>query len=478
MGVREEVTWKMSADAGEMLRSLNQTAQGLDTIAQRFEKLGQSGKRAGSDVEAGAGAAIGRWLTITKGINVATQALHAYIDANRQALRASSEAEIKQDTSFRAFRTVAKIFDEGQASKAEGTIQQSALRNKVSLDQANYAAYQLASGGIPAGELLEGGGLDAFLKMAKTLQAANPGMDLRDTARAATMFLSGTGQEMNAKGLHGLGRQMSGLFETNVELKDLEEIAAVGKGLKELGGAAPDDTLAMFSILRDTLPADEAATHFRNSVLNLATAKSEPKSRRALSKMGIKPDEVDFVGEDMQAVFSRLKAGSDSLRPEDKASVLHDIFGQKNVIGAIAAMEGVGKMPERLAMAADEGAYGRASALAMGGPASRRTAAQTAEDISLLGTGAADFETGEKDITTEMRNRGKTPFQIWTRSKLRELGKVFGSADLFDPQTGMERQLDNVLRQQSTSGPVQIEIIGPNASSQRATVRSQSALGD
>lgn len=491
MAVREEVNWKMSADTAEVVRAWQQMAQGQQKVIDQLEKMGKVGVKSGGDMESSMGAAFARYATGAVAINIATRAVHEYIDANRKLIQQSSETTLSLDESFRGVRLVGKLFDEQAARRAELSIQATANKHAVRIPQANAAAYQLASGGVPMEEILAGGGLEEFLKMAKATNAAGRGEDMKATARSATMFLSATGEGMNSEGLHNLGRSMSGLFQTNVEMADLEELAAVGKGIKEMGGQVKSqDMLAMYSILRDTIPAAESATHFRNSILNLATASDDPKSKAALRRMGIKPEQVDFVGEDMEQVFTTLAAGVQRLKPEERTVMLNRIFGQRNIVGAQAMMAGVGLMPERRRMAGDESSYDSAIALAESGVTAERVRAENKQMQSLQGGGNAEIMTESISREAQLRADGWSPVGVkvrgWGRGAAETMGFP-GMADAgenlatlnFGPVVLLTETLQAISRALGTDAkPREILLRDGNGNTQRATERPAQTLGE
>lgn len=228
-----------------------------------------------------------------------------------------------------------------QAGEARQAILKTALGNATDQETAFAAATQLVSSGFQRPE--QTGVLDAFLKItaSSNLAAENP----QELAQGMGQFLQAFGMEKNAANLLDLGVRGRGLFtETDVQVADMSQFAKAAPVLSS-AGLSMEESLSGLAILRETMQASEAATQMRNVVSTLATAGSDKGKADVLKSMGLKPGQLDFVGENesLPEVLSVLQRGLQSLPEEQRTPAIAKLFGRESAAGALTLLGNVDK---------------------------------------------------------------------------------------------------------------------------------------
>ncbi|HEY0982671.1 phage tail tape measure protein [Schlesneria sp.] len=367
-------------EGAALVRSLGSEQDNLFAKVRRYQELLKAGsidqkeyvkavsrayaeQRKMTEETKSSGDALTRLGTRLAGIATAyvsvTRAVQFLTTANREAQQAAEDAASKQEDLLKRFQVQAGL-NQIQGRQAKVSIYKAAIDTATTSEDAFNTAAEMVSTGFSADQA-QGPALTPFLKLMKA-QALTPdkATSSKEMAAAFSMFLTANKKDLNAQNVEELATQIQGLKETPLKIPDLQQLAKHSGTLRELGGMSAEDQLANFAMLRKTQIAEEAGTHMREIVRQLATSKSSPKVVEQLNRMGLQPEDVDFKGEDFRTVMGRLKKGIESLPQEDRASALDIVVEGRNISSTITEMEGLDevddlkkKMNDKAGFAAD-----------------------------------------------------------------------------------------------------------------------------
>ena len=249
------------------------------------------------------------------------------INANREILQQTEEVAKKFDEIFRKFRVQSGLRGI-EADSARGRILEIAERQAMTSEQATGSATQLVSSGFSPQEA-SGGSLEEFLRVLNASNASGKEVDSAGLAKALASYLDAQGLDKNEKNVALVGRSVQALFKnTNLQLADLQDLAKVSSVFA--GKLSIQEQLGAYSTLVDSMPASEAKTGLRNFVLQSATASAQKEKVKSLDTIGLKPTDIDFVGENLDQVLDRLATGLAKLPVEEQLPVLTKIYEKEN----------------------------------------------------------------------------------------------------------------------------------------------------
>jgi hypothetical protein len=155
-----------------------------------------------------------------------------------------------------------------------------------------------------------------------------------------------------------------------------------------MNGVSTEDTLSLLAVLRGGMPsAAEAATGARAISTRMAAAAATKTGEDALGMMGLKPADVDMVGESLTTALERLNTASSKLKEEERNVALVRLFGAENMGAGLLAMQNVDKMKRISASQIDRGAFDAGVLMAQSGVAADMRRADADKAIT-----AASFE--------------------------------------------------------------------------------------
>jgi hypothetical protein len=202
------------------------------------------------------------------------------------------------------------------------------------------ASTQLASSGFQ--DAVASGSLKTVLD---TIQASNFTGGPEPLVAAFAEALNAYGLERTNENLQAIGVAAQGLFkQTDFQLTELADFAKNAAVFKS-ANLDMSQSMAAFTALREVLPAAESGTGLRNFVNILQGANATKESRETLGRLGITPDQVDFVGENLQQVIQTLKTATAQMPEQDANVAMIKLFGRENVSTAKLLMQS----PERIA---------------------------------------------------------------------------------------------------------------------------------
>ncbi|TXH10549.1 MAG: phage tail tape measure protein [Hyphomicrobiaceae bacterium] len=335
---------------------------------------------------------VSQWATGLVSVQGAVSGITAAFAATGREIDAVS---LKYDDYFRRLQVQAALNDL-QATEAKTGVLNVAQKYGFTAEETAAAATQLVSSGFSAKDAT-GEALDVFIKgaAASNLQ----GQDTTELAQAVSQLLNSQGAKLNAENLKVVMQGTQRLFEANnIQLSDLSQLA--GKGLSYKGRASVPELLGMMTVGKDVLGADTAATGIKIFGERLMGAKGDVQREKVLGAMGMKPEDVDMIGENVGDVLDRLADGMSRLKPEERAGQLQKLFGTEAAGFASLMIDSRAKLSGLVAQQADEAGFTAAAERATTGKGAGRRRAQVMKDRR-LDQYDSDFQT-RLDIAEEI----------------------------------------------------------------------------
>lgn len=295
-------------------------------------------------------------------------ALTMWKSANDDILKQAHDTTLVYDALFRKFNIQSGLRGLAGAEAKEKLLDVASAR-AVPEEVAAQAATQLVSSGYDVKEVVQGGAANEFLQGMNAMNQRGAGVDATSLAGAATSFMTAMGVEKDAAGMR---RTMSSLFAafqgTNIQLPDLQQYAAKAGGMK--GKLSFQELIAAGSIHRDLgINSAESASGLEGLVGQAGTAGASKEKIEALKQIGLKPQDIDLIGEDFDTMLGRLQGGLNTIPEEQREGVMKKVFEQAGVKFLKPLLEGRGTMRDRIgAMKNAEGSYAGAVAEAEQGP--------------------------------------------------------------------------------------------------------------
>lgn len=370
-----DIKWTIFADASAAERSIQSLEQKYAKLENAITQIGRKQKQSSDSVVSSLKGQIGSVASLAAGYLSLATAITTAFEKNREFIRLADEASLKLDEMSRKFRIQGGL-TALQGASAQKSIQAAAVAAGFSSEQAFQAATQMVSSGATPEEA-QGKGLEVVLK---TMAASNlfgrgqeggpPVADPTALAKAMTSYLNSQGLKLSPDNYEKIGMGVQRAFKnTDILLPDLVELAQIGSVLK--GRLSQEEQIAAMAGLKTEggLAGADAATQLRNTVLFSATSKGHVAEEKALRKMGLKPEDVDFVGETFTDVLKRYQQGLSKLKPEQVLPTLETIFGKRSVTGAKNLIDNVGLLEERQKVLGDKNAFESDVAVATSGRA-------------------------------------------------------------------------------------------------------------
>lgn len=417
--------------------------------AQRnAQQLEQDLRKLGVPIEQnkkGLGDFVGKLVTVQSAVNLVTSGIRGWVSANQELKRQADEIALKYDEIGRKFQIQAGL--KGlEAESAKKSITKIAVEQSFYPARAMEVATQMVSSGFSAKEA-SGGSLAEFLRILNAGSAAGKEIDAKQLAEGMTGYLTSQGLEANAANVARMGRGGQRLMNpTNFQIPDFVELAKQGSVLARI--ATPEEQVAAMSVSRDLgRPGADSATAFRGMGSALMGARVNKRKVAALKEMGLKPEDVDFVGEGFQDVLGRLDKGLESVPAEKRMGALKQLIGEEYSAFALDLIQGRGKIGERVGMMSDDAGFLRDVATATSGPAAgaRRLAAEA--ELFKLGYSEGDANVGQA-IESEFLSRGYGPYRAGLRRKEYEVARGLG----FSSETSLKWTVGNVTRPEELQG--------------------------
>lgn len=475
----------ISASDQEVIRALQRTADGVDKVVRRIERLEGASRKQSRSAVSDLGVMAGKFLSVGLAVNVVRTNVQSLIQTNTELRKSTEENARSMDEMARKFRVQAGLSQiDGDAAKKK--IQQAAIANSVKPEAAFAAAQQLVSSGFSASDAT-GGALDSVLK---GLSASNAdGEAPQPLVQAVGQFLASTGQEKNSANLEKALVAVQRLFKgTDVQLADLTQVASKVSGLATV--LSGNEILAGFSVIRETTEDNKAATGLKIFGERLTGAKGDNAREEALSRAGLTPEQVDFRGESFQQVVDLLGQRVEAMAEEDRTPFLQKLFGTE-ASSAVAALIGGRKLlPDRMAMQGDRAAFAEDAAVNQSGLSAGRRRQEARTQIRQSG-GTADFPLLQQAAIEQAIADGSSAVSAAENAKWAEFfhnrgvpattaieqgfSPAFGLSGMFGGNRDfMPNVQARVARDQSATPDEDLSLFTPQARAQRE--RAQEAL--
>tara|TARA_R110002167_G_scaffold61913_4_gene174910 strand:- start:14402 stop:16240 length:1839 start_codon:yes stop_codon:yes gene_type:complete len=322
-----KIQMDLSVRDAQMVAAWKRSTQSVSAFNQELDKIGQKQRQNRQHSGQFFKGMTTNLASVAAGYVSVTGAAALLINANRDILQQTEEVGKKFDELFRKFRIQAGLRGL-DADNAQAKILEIAERQAVTSEQASGAATQLVSSGFSSQEA-SGESLEEFLRILNASNASGKDVDSAGLAKAIASYLDAQGLDKNSKNVALVGRSVQALFKnTNLQLADLQDLAKVSSVFA--GKLSVKEQLGAYSTLVDSMPASEAKTGLRNFVLQSATASAQKEKVKSLDTIGLKPTDIDFVGENLDQVLDRLATGLAKLPVEEQLPVLTKIYEKEN----------------------------------------------------------------------------------------------------------------------------------------------------
>jgi len=357
---RKAASRERQREAKEEAREINRIRREAEREAERQDQ--ESDRFSGKMVKwaMAAGGVLGVYTSIGAVVG-------DLLNATSELIKRTDEVADNVDRSIRGFRVQAGL-TELEGEKAQASIAQVAFANAVPTAQAAAAATQLVSSGFTPEEASGPAANIVFQTMAGSNALDE---DPKVFAQAMSQFLAATGQVKNVENLEKTAVAVQQAYRgTDMEASDLTQIA--GKVESMAGKVSPNEILASFSVMRERTGKERASTAQQHFYQRLTGAADDPERVEQLAKLGLKPTDVDFIGESQAEVLDRLGTGLESLPPEARDPLMQRLFGIESAGGISGLIRDRGRLPEVERMLTNKEAFRQDAATATSGRAAAR----------------------------------------------------------------------------------------------------------
>lgn len=390
---QNSVTTTFFANEREAQAAIARLEKKYGDLENKLKQVSKRSREGSRDATSGLNEWAGSLATIAAGYVAIPALIGEVIDANKEMLRQADDAALKYDRLFRRFRMISGM-TAVQSEEAKARIKAIAVATATPIDVAETVAEELVGEGFKPEEA-SGKALKTLLETRRAggMEAGDAGL----LARAAAMFLAAQGKEKTDENLRPVMVGVQRLFkEMSLKLEDLIDLA--GKSMAAAGSLTTPQTIAVMALLRQKNTGDVASTAFKIIIDRLQTIAARPADAAMLSKLGLKPGDVDLVGEDISTVLDRFAAGKDRVTPEMWNIIASGIFEER----ARSPFEGLlrdrGMLPGLLDKMKDEAGFAADVNVATGGKFNARVRTDTAAEAL-----AADMDSGFEDFLRAAR---------------------------------------------------------------------------
>lgn len=314
-------------------------------IGQVSKRSRQASKTSVSGLLSQAKAAVGAaaaYAAIKAAINAATEAQRRLNDMINQTIPKLDEQQLKLQ--IQAGLTPQQV--EGKIPQIKKSLLETP---STDLAGAFQIQTQLVSSGFKQQDIDSGAALKTVLDLkAATNQFGEEMGNVKESVAAVAQFLKATGSDTSAKNIRKIGGNLTQLFEgSDIQFADLGPLAGEAATLTSKG-LSTDIQLAAFSALRDVKNAPEAATGFRQVVSRLSSAGESPAKVKALESIGLKPSDIDLIGEELPTALKRLKTAVSAVDEKTGRSAVFTLFGEKGESAGNALLGKLDVIEQRL----------------------------------------------------------------------------------------------------------------------------------
>lgn len=388
-GLSEKMLKTTPWQNGQMQRGMSAFIQGQRVQIQQMATLRRVAAAAPAfGGRLGLGSQLRQVVGLTAGYVGLRSAISLAQESGREFYQERDQAILDLDLQRRQFQ--GQSGQRGfEAQNAFNRIDRAAITGGLGNEQTYSVAKQLVSSGFSPDEATG----ESMRKLIDGLRAMNVAgkqqVDFGELAQATSMYLSAQDLGKNGKSVGELMRRVQALVKfTNLQIPDFAEFARESSSLK---GVLPvGEQLGAFSVLRDVMDGPEAAVGMRNVVSRLQTAAAYPEKTEALHRIGLKPEDVDMVGEDFVTAMRRFSQALHKAPAEVQPQVMVKIFEERGKNTARILMDKIEEVVKNIAAQLDQAQYDSDVALAKSGPViqAERQAADRQQKLAQYGQSA------------------------------------------------------------------------------------------
>ena len=327
-------------------------------------------------------------------------ALKAVAAAQREIITGGADAALTIDTLARKLQVQASLTDPERQAATKEILRQSSDAG-LTAETGFRTATQLVSSGFQ--KPVETGTLTTAMK---TMQAANLEGSPEEFIQGMSQVMAAFGLEKTNANLERVAVSMQGMFKTtDFQIAEATQFAK-NAALFESAGMSLEQATATFTAGREVLNAEQASTGLRNVVSILQTAGAHGPQKEALASLGIKPEEVDLVGENMQQALTRLKQGVDAADKQTSQIAMGTLFGREASAAATVLMGKIPRMRELEGMQANKAQFEADVRVKQEGDLAQRNRIENEEMLRRLPRARALEDARNRIVRREGRNKG------------------------------------------------------------------------
>jgi len=374
------IDFNLTGDSSDVVNAYNKIIKKQKAAIDQLKKQGRASKKSGEDVKRankGIGNSItgaaAKYASFAAAVGVAGAAVAGLISKHKQLRAEVDLITISFDVEFTKFAVQAGLTRKELIEFQERFFELSKKFGIKPQIAAQASREFISQGGALAG--VRGLPIERIIETAKTTSVTE---GITDLTKAMVGTLRNLGQELNAENLKRLRDQITGLFARSVF--QAADLAVLGRNIALLKkvGIQQETQFALFDISK-SIAGDPStgATAVKAAILNLATASTKPRLVQQLAAGGLKPEDIDLVGENIQTVLERLSKFSKQLEPERVLPFFKELAGKLFAGTLIGLIERRAEIPIRIASQRDPEATEIRLRTATTGPAVERTRLET-----------------------------------------------------------------------------------------------------
>lgn len=394
--------------------SQDQLRRSIALTNEELDKSNDTGKSMLSQLLNGIGPVVGSFLSLQTVISGVGTVLSTVSKANAEFFKDAEDAAKKFDKASRSFGIQADLNPEERAAADKRAVD-IGIETGFTREKVSSAQDALASAGFSAEEA-SGGSLKAVLDIANAqgLRDEDPGR----AAESIAQFLTANDMALTEENVRSIGNQIQSFGpDTRFKFRDLPAIAGIAPALE--GKATVQEQVAVPAILSRVFDVNSASLKTQEIVNNLSTASGQKDRREALKELGLKPEDVDFIGEGFTDVFEKLDTALQQRPEEDRTRLLKTLVEGANIGVFKEISKSVPEIRERSATSEAKGAELFAPAVKVGQES--RDAIETRLKLATEREQAAKDQRGDltrQAIKLDSVQRGEAPVAGFIRTSI------------------------------------------------------------
>ena len=421
----QKIEFELAANDTSAKAAWERQQKAINGVIEKLGKLEDASAKAGKTQEGWVGKGVGKLAGMAAGYLSVTGAIGGVIAANKEMMDQADQAALKYDELFRKVNVQANTLGvAGEAGKKR--ILDTAIVNAATAEESTAIAKSLAGSGFNA-EQATGSALDAVLK-------AQAAMGQQGEGKGAVIAES-VAKYMNSLNIPMTGENMKSVMvavqqSAKAGFGKFEDMAQLSGKVGGFSGKADSaDVLAAFNIgLLNSASADTASTGLKIFGDRLMGAKGDKEREGLLTKAGIKPEDVDFIGEKFDTVMERVGKAVEAMPEANRAPWMQKMFGTETAGFAGKLLENRGRMDEFRAVMGDEAGFAADVSEMTSGKAAQRRRQELIDERD-----AAERDTGFEEELKSVRRAdmksGQSAFSTDVATKAARWGRYLGLSD-------------------------------------------------